>query len=755
MGDLTSSYTEAMAEFVPAEQALEKLNEQLICPICLEHYTDPKLLHCFHAFCEKCLKPLTRQTPQVQVVECPNCCHPTSLTQEGVPGLQGVFFIHHLFDTQDILKKLNATANSKCIKCERRVPNCYCRSCGFLCDSCKKPHFEWKEFSSHNIISLDQLTEDVTNLVPPNQKVTYCTKHPAKELDLYCETCKEVICRDCILKVHRDHQYDLVTDAFPQQKNVLIGSVKPAEQQLASITHALVGLDNLCKEITSQREALETKIRTRIDLIQKVLKVREEELISQLDQMTGQKLKNVASQKDRLEVVATRLKNCCRFLQESMRTGSQVEILAMTKSFVHQAQNMTSSFKLESLAPQEQSNLEFSSNQSEFTQMCQQFGQLIYDSVCHAKCNAEGTGLHVAMVGETATATVHVVDQNGMEYHHPVEVSCKLVSSGPDEFSQVRGEAKKVKDGQYKISYKPQHRGQHYLHIQVEENHISESPFPLSVLTTIPTNIISDVNYPFGLALDSDRQLLVADQNTHSISIFSNNGKKKKLFGSMGSGPDQLDWPSGVAISASRDILVCDELNHRIHIFSHDGKSLKCVGTKGNGYLQFDHPVGISVHPHSNKLYVTDSANHRVQILNEDLTFYKAFGSKGTGNGQLQRPLCVGMDSIGNVYVADADNHRVNVFTANGEYIRQFGERGNGKGELNGPRGIAIDSNDIVYVSEWSNHRISIFTRKGHFLRSFGCQGERPGQFKHPSAITIDSGVIYISDCDNRRVQVF
>ena len=87
------------------------------------------------------------------------------------------------------------------------------------------------------------------------------------------------------------------------------------------------------------------------------------------------------------------------------------------------------------------------------TQICQQFGQLITNPVCHAKCHAEGTGLHVAMVGETATATVNVVDQKGREYQRPVKVSCELVSS--DGSSQVRGEAKKMGDGKYKISYHP------------------------------------------------------------------------------------------------------------------------------------------------------------------------------------------------------------------------------------------------------------------------------------------------------------
>ena len=613
---------------------------------------------------------------------------------------------------------------------------------------------EWEEFSSHEIVSLDQLTEDVTNLVPPDQKIMQCSKHPGKELDLYCETCKEVICRDCILRVHRDHQYDLATDAFPQQKNVLIGCVEPAEQQLASVNKALEDLDTLRGEITSQRQALETKIRSRIGVIHEALKAREEELISQLDQMTGQKLKDVASQQDQLEMVATRLKSCCGFLQESLRTGSQVEILAMRKSFVQQVQDVTSSFKPEYLVPEEQADLEFVSDQNEMTQICQQFGQLIDNPVCHAKCHAEGTGLHVAMVGETATATVHVVDQKGREYQHPVEVSCKLVSS--DGCSQVRGEAKKVKDGEYKISYHPQHRGQHYLHIRVEDKHISGSPFPLSILTTTPTNIISDVNRPAGLALDNDGRLLVVEKGRHCITIFSDDGQNKKSFGRYGARPGRLNQPCGIAISTSGDILVCDQVNHRIEIFSPDGKSLRCIGTKGNGPLQFIYPVGISLHSHSNKIYITDVLNHRVQVLNEDLTFFREFGSKGSDNGQFQRPLYVSFDSTGNVYVADTDNHRVQVFTANGEYIRQFGEWGSGEGELNGPIGIAIDTNDIVYVSEWYNDRISIFTREGHFLRFFGSRGQGLGQFKNPSGITVsNNGVIYISDFYNGRVQVF
>ena len=744
-----------MAEYsASAKKALDKLNEQLTCPICLDQYKDPKLLQCFHVFCEKCLEPVARQTPQGggQVVECPNCRHVTALPQDGVSGLRGAFLIHGLFDIQDILKKVGTPSGTKCGKCEKRDPTCFCRSCGFLCDTCKKPHCEWKEFSSHEVVSLDRLTEDVTNLVPPLQKTLNCSKHPAKELDLYCDTCKEVICRDCTVRLHRDHQYDLVSDVFQQQKKVLVSSVEPAEQQLASVGKALEDLKSLSGEITSQRQALETQIRAEIRLGQQALEAREEVLVSQLDQMTREKLKNVAAQQEQLELVATRLQSCCGFFLESLRTGSQIEVLAMANPFVQQVQDVTSSLVPESLVPQEKADLDFASSQRELGQICEQFGEVYNPTICPANCCAEGDGLRFAVVGELAVATLKMVDQKGREYQHPVELSFAVVLSNG---STTEGAKERIGDSEYMIRYRPWHGGSNYLHIRVEGEHISGSPFPVSVITTTPT-IIAGVTQPWGSALDKDGRLVVSEFGKHCLSVFSSEGRQKKSFGTFGSGPGQLNLPCGVAFSAAGDILVADQFNHRIQVFSLEGKSVKCVGTNGNGPLQFNCPVGITVHPGSMKLYVADSDNNRVHVLNADLTFCSTFGSEGVGNGQFNNPLGVSFDAAGNLYVTDSDNHRVQVFTENGEYIRQFGKEGSGAGELCKPRGVAIDSNAIVYIGDFGNHRISIFTGEGQFVGKVGDRGSGPGQFKWPSGVTISShGCIYVSDCGNNRIQVF
>ena len=663
--------------------------------------------------------------------------------------------MHHLFDIQDTFKKVSAPAKTQCNKCKKRESSCYCRTCGFICERCKDFHSDWEEFSSHEIISLDQLTGDVTNIVPPVKTVLQCSKHPVKETDLFCETCEEMICQHCIVRVHRDHQYDLTTDAFSKHKDVIVASLQSVEQQLASVNKALEGLDTRCGEITHQCQTIEIDIKRNIRQIHEALEARQEELITQLDQITRKKMKSVAAQRDQLELVATRLKSCRDFVQESLRTGSQGEILASKKTVMQQVKEMTADFKPESLVPEQKANMKFTHNQKELTRACQQFGKVFAHSACPEKCHAEGKGLQIAVLGETATAKLHLVNREGKECSDPVDVTCELVSR--DGSSQVRGEVKKVGKSKYEISYRPQRSGQHQLHIRVEDVNIARSPFTISAFTTTPTNTITDVTQPCGVAVNDREQIIVIDNTNCSVSIFNANGGKVKSFGSSGSEPGQMKYPVGVALTATGDILVCDKSNHRIHLFSAEGKTLKCVGTRGNRNLQFQNPLFIAVHPHSNMVYVTDFDNHRVQILNADLTFSSTFGSKGSGNGQFNSSCGICFDSTGNVYVADRGNYRVQVFTANGEYIRQFGKKGDSEGKLDEPVGIAIDSSDIVYVSEWgSHHRISLFSRDGNFLRSFGTWGEELGEFDSPSDIAIDKdGKIYITDKANGRIKVF
>jgi tripartite motif-containing protein 2/3/tripartite motif-containing protein 71 len=294
------------------------------------------------------------------------------------------------------------------------------------------------------------------------------------------------------------------------------------------------------------------------------------------------------------------------------------------------------------------------------------------------------------------------------------------------------------------------------IYVNQSENFIFEKvQKPLDKLGTAHMTI--EVRCPWGVAVSSRGNIIVAECNKNCISIFSpwpkENGRKKKSFGSEGSSHGQFNGLQGVAVDDDDNILVVDTGNNRIQKFNSDGKFISAVVQDNLG---FKSPLGIAIHPHSKKLYVTNSCNC-IKILNPDLTLSSSFGSQGSGNGQFNQPSDVAFDSTGKtVYVTDMYNHRIQVFTAEGEYLRQFGRKGSGNGELSHPIGISVDNEDVVYVTELGNNRVSLFTNEDQFLKSFGTYGNEPGKFHVPRGIALDKEEkVYVADHFNNRIQIF
>lgn len=86
-----------MASSVPVFKSIHK--ELLNCAVCQSRYASPKLLPCFHSFCEPCL--LNQTPPNSLSITCPVCRHPSILPKEGVAALPGNVFITSLMDIID------------------------------------------------------------------------------------------------------------------------------------------------------------------------------------------------------------------------------------------------------------------------------------------------------------------------------------------------------------------------------------------------------------------------------------------------------------------------------------------------------------------------------------------------------------------------------------------------------------------------------------------------------------------------------
>ena len=198
-------------------------------------------------------------------------------------------------------------------------------------------------------------------------------------------------------------------DTFERHKAEITTSLEPVEKQLGVVSRALEQFDVRSHELDELEVAMEDDIGQQIQQLQELLEVRKADLVGQMKRHIQTKRKNLAAQKDEVETVHTQLVSCLSFVRESLRTGSQGEVMKMKKAVVKQIKEMTDNFKPDMLPPCELANVKFIPS-PELTQACQQFGRVFLQKTSPEKCYATGKGLKVAKLGEEATAILHNVD---------------------------------------------------------------------------------------------------------------------------------------------------------------------------------------------------------------------------------------------------------------------------------------------------------------------------------------------------------
>ena len=688
-----------------AEEALKRLEEQLNCSICLDTLTDPKLLQCFHVFCQQCLVPLGVRDQQGQLsLTCPTCRQVTPIPANGVTGLHSAFHINHLLEIQDSFKNL------------QNQPSLLEGAVG------------------------GTILENP--LKPPAQ---FCFKHSNEELKLYCETCGDLICYKCALKggKHWSHEYKELNEAFEKYKEEVASAIEPMEKQVVIIKKALALIEQHCGEISDQRETIEKNIHVTFKRLREVLTARETELIGQLHQMTQRKLKGLAVQSDQIETTLAQLNSCLHFMRESIKVGNEGDMLMMRANTISQVEELTTPFRADTLKPNTEADMIFSAL-ANLTTTCEKYGQV-------SKCHVTGKGLESAVVGMEAVVILHAEDMKLAS-----ELECELVS----EITCTRTSCcvERIGQSQYEICYQPTIKGRHQLHIKVGGQHVRGSPSSVAVKSPVenldtPILTIDEVEGPKGVAVNQRGEVVVTEGDMHRVSVFSPSGKKLRSFGTHGSGQGQFEDPHGLTVDGEGNILVADFFKNRIQKFTAEGHFLAIYN--GGPDVQLNQPTDIAFNTINSKVYVADRQNNQIQVLNSDLTFCSTFGNKGSGKKQFDGPWGIACDSMGKVYVADLHNHRIQVFTAQGTFVRMFGSHGKGNGELDTPFYVAVDSSDMVYVSEYSNYRVSMFTSEGQFVKSFG-KWAKPGDFHGPYRLAVDnSGVVYVCDYLNDLVQVF
>ena len=634
--------------------------------------------------------------------------------------------------------------------------------CQVFCPKCVKVHKNWTPIADHKITSLDEVLRVATStskILPKKQEVK-CSTHN-EPLTIFCGTCEELICHDCIVRIHRDHDYDLVSDCYPKHCQKLERNLKSVCGKVTAVTDVLTALTNRENEIREQGEIIKEEIRVVVKKMIDDLCQSKRQLTREVDTVTGSKQQVLSDQKKSANRRLSQLNDCQEFVEQILEIGSPQEVVTSTKQMMVHMSYLTYQVNIEEFNPKENSNLHFIKD-SNIVDTLHHIGDIIdLSPTVLQQCKIKKIDhQHIIMNNKTLSFPLSIQFCDSSLLTVPLSsLSCSVVPVGTTT-PITATVTTTTHPGIYTIHCSPVTRGHHQVNVQINDVQTNSTslviPFNPYLDNITPVHSLSKHNGPWGVAVTNDGHIIVSECSHHCITVLDRERKKIKSFDQKSGRSENVNfrYPRGVAITPDNFIVVA--CNHKIKKISIDGKLITSVGKEGDGPLELDCPCGITISPTTKHIYIADYGNNRIQVLNLDLTFSHTFGTEGLAEGQFKNPGDIAIDRQGLVYVTDIGNHRIQTFTSEGQFLSQFGTKGSGPGQLSYPLGIIIDDSDVIYITDKDNNRISIFTTDGQFVRSFEGEGSSVGQFNYPYGLTFDKkGYLYVCDYGNNRLVVY
>lgn len=273
---------------------------------------------------------------------------------------------------------------------------------------------------------------------------------------------------------------------------------------------------------------------------------------------------------------------------------------------------------------------------------------------------------------------------------------------------------------------------------------------------------LDQLSSSFGIAIDDDETLYIADQSNNRIIKWQKNARTGSIAaGGNGEGNrvNQLCLPKHVIIDYHTDtLIIADHGNKRVVRWSRRNP------TYGEILISNVSCWGLAI-DNASYLYVSDTDKYEVRrwTIGEQKSILVAGGNgKGNGLDQFNEPRYIYVDSEQSIYVSDCWNNRIMKWRKGArEGIVVAGENGRGiaLNQLYYPHGIVVDQLGTLYIADFANHRVIRWLKdanEGSTIAGTGKDGNQSNQFSFVSQLAFDrENNLYAADLNNFRIQKF
>ena len=711
-----------------APKTLEEMEQEITCAICHEHYHEPKILPCLHYYCIECLQRLAEQVGQP--VPCPECRRQVAFPLNDARELPTPFFVHRMIDFYGRVETAQGKKNALCESCSGGKAEAFCRHCmEFICSKCVESHGRLKIFKGHEVASMEQLRVGGARKIPvPEVPPSKCKAHD-EILKLYCYTCSQLICRDCIIYDHTepDHKHTFVKEAASQCRDKLRESTGPLRQATTEITAAAADIQAAKRDVAENLASVSKTIQQSMDEMIAALQKRKQWLLRKASELAEEKLGALNVQEKSLNMSLAEAQSLVDIVERSLQNASDEELLEMQQQIASGVEEGCRKQQQVDLQPATEANI--GTDMTYNKQALLSIGSIGLDVIDTNKCTVDGTDTK-AEVYKPAELTLHLVDYTGRPCSSPLNIVTEVYSLANG--SVIAAAISPVGGGTYHATYTPRIRGRHSVTVQVNGREICGSPF--SVFVQIPpaqlkqpVRRINGVMRPWGVTINKDEDVLVAESGRGGVGMFDKQGRKLWTIQH-----NDLPHPIGVATDPDGNIYVSNSEDSVVK-FSPDCQPLQVNNSLG--------PDLYLMQVVDDTLFIC-SSEHVLLVACEDLHLIHTFGKKGEGNGEFDRSYQV-VSVNRELYISDRDNRRIQVFDREGlKFVRSFEVKDPSTQRLCNPRGICVGPDGLLYMVCCDPDCVLVFTLSGECVASLGGVGGRD----RPLGGAVDAdGFVYVS----------
>ncbi|XP_047434507.1 E3 ubiquitin-protein ligase TRIM21-like [Mugil cephalus] len=301
--------------------------DQFLCSICLDVFTDPVSISCGHNFCKHCI---TQHWDTTGLCKCPLCKEIFNIR----PQLKTNTFIREMVAEfrHEAQQKASSSSSKQQAAKPGEVPCDICtgtklkalKSCLVCllsyCDSHLEPHLTMSGLKRH------QLIHPVDNL-----EDRMCRKHD-KPLELFCKTDQTCVCMLCSVLDHKTHEFVPLKEEY-EGKKVELGKTEEEIQQM--IQKRRLKIEEMKESVKMSKVAADREKAEGVQVFT-ALKESVERGLDKLNKEIEDKQKTTKKQAKHF------IKDLEQEVSELMKRSSEVKQLSRSEDHLHLLQSFSS-----------------------------------------------------------------------------------------------------------------------------------------------------------------------------------------------------------------------------------------------------------------------------------------------------------------------------------------------------------------------------------------------------------------------------